>query len=86
VIQASQNDFEEFGVDQSTLDEMKTVCDSLASHSAPAPLLRSRQQRAAAAFLRHSFLSFFFVTIRVLSSALRSTMGDAAWLGGDGRP
>ncbi|KAF2471001.1 TFIIA-domain-containing protein [Lindgomyces ingoldianus] len=29
VIQASQNDFEEFGVDQSTLDEMKEVCGNI---------------------------------------------------------
>ena len=29
VIQASQNDFEEFGVDYSTLDEMKQVCGNL---------------------------------------------------------
>lgn len=38
VIQASQNDFEEFGVDQSTLDEMKQVCGSLAGVPAIAPL------------------------------------------------
>lgn len=30
MIAASQNDFEEFGVDQSTLDEMKQVCDEIA--------------------------------------------------------
>ena len=37
VIQASQNDFEEFGVDQSTLDEMKQVSYNLAAMSTTAP-------------------------------------------------
>jgi hypothetical protein len=37
VIQTSQNDFEESGVDHTTLDEMKQVCCNLASISASAP-------------------------------------------------
>lgn len=41
VIQASQNDFEESGVDQSTLEEMKQVCCNLASILAVAPFLAS---------------------------------------------
>lgn len=41
VIQASQNDFEESGVDQSTLEEMKQVCCNLASILALAPFLAS---------------------------------------------
>ena len=41
VIQTSQNDFEEFGVDQSTLEEMKQVRDSLVGYPAIAPSLSS---------------------------------------------
>ena len=41
VIQASQNDFEESGVDQSTLEEMKQVRCNLASILAVAPFLAS---------------------------------------------
>jgi hypothetical protein len=37
VIATSQNDFEESGVDHTTLDEMKQVCCNLASSSASAP-------------------------------------------------
>jgi hypothetical protein len=37
VIQTSQNDFEESGVDHTTLDEMKQVCCNLACISASAP-------------------------------------------------
>jgi transcription initiation factor TFIIA large subunit len=41
VIQASNNDFEEFGVDQSTLDEMKQVRRALpeGAPGAAAPFL-----------------------------------------------
>lgn len=43
VIQASQNDFEESGVDQSTLEEMKQVCCNLATVAAVAPSLPLRR-------------------------------------------
>lgn len=39
MIKASQNDFEEFGVDTSTLEEMKQVRDRLAASPAIAPSL-----------------------------------------------
>lgn len=39
MIAASQNDFEEFGVDQSTLDEMKQVCGNGPGRRASLPAL-----------------------------------------------
>jgi transcription initiation factor TFIIA large subunit len=54
VIQASQNDFEEFGVDQSTLDEMRQVSDSLAA-AAPSSVSVMAAPRS------HSLFLFYFV-------------------------
>ena len=70
VIQASQNDFEESGVDQSTLDEMKQVCCNLAAISAiaPAPFLC----RASALSLRHHFTSSFLISILLVNRFLAS--------------
>jgi hypothetical protein len=80
VIKASQNDFEESGVDPSTLEEMKQVRDSLVGYPAIAPSLQSWQQH-----------SWVHTLIALLSSSLSSISlfgrlrcvrrwRDAAWL------
>jgi hypothetical protein len=70
VIAASQNDFEEFGVDQSTLDEMKQVRGDLPerrcplrrfpSLSLPFPSFISLSQRAQSFSSSHRFLLSLF--------------------------
>jgi hypothetical protein len=77
VIQASQNDFEESGVDQSTLEEMKQVCCNLARRWAVAPLSPREGGRvfsaSASCFIRRLLASF---------SARCDDGAMAAWLWG----
>ncbi|KAF2030536.1 TFIIA-domain-containing protein [Setomelanomma holmii] len=73
VVQASQNDFEEFGVDQSTLDEMKQVCDCLAA---------ARLCCASTAPLFPAFA--LFVQTVLLSSAFRDDVATLPGLGVEG--
>jgi hypothetical protein len=87
VIAASQNDFEEFGVDQSTLDEMKQVCDSLAAPGYyPFPAVTAVRSRAVLSFV---VLSFQSITVGFvgLSSARSSTVQrcSLAWVVMGGR-
>lgn len=66
VIQTSQNDFEESGVDHSTLDEMKQVCCNLASISASAPSFSLSQHICDC---RHTaFISLTFLVNSFLAS------------------
>jgi|TARA_R110002003_G_scaffold112_25_gene9766 hypothetical protein len=84
VVQASQNDFEEFGVDQSTLDEMKQVCDSLAEARLSHLPFRHGSTAQARQAPHLSFLSFLFPSNPFIpSSALRPRRGDAACSGVD---
>jgi transcription initiation factor TFIIA large subunit len=81
VIQASNNDFEESGVDQSTLDEMKQVCDSLAA-TRPSHL-PSVIAAPSSRFTTPLVVSivFFFLFVVSLSYSLRLTMARCclAW-------
>ena len=87
MIKASQNDFEEFGVDQSTLDEMKQVRDRLAASPAIAPSLNSWQHRAATPLLCLSSMSLSFCQkyFPVVYAALDGGAMQPG-LRGDGRP
>jgi hypothetical protein len=78
VIQASQNDFEEFGVDQSTLDEMKQVC--YCSTACIWPALPSPHRRTIPTFQHlsargHVLLAFCAVASMTASSTLRCAGG-----------
>jgi hypothetical protein len=71
VVQASLNDFEEFGVDGSTLEEMKQVSDSLAT-ARPSHLpfvVAAPQSRLLRSALFHVF--FLSVTVILSSPSLR---------------
>lgn len=76
VIQASQNDFEEFGVDQTTLEEMKQVRDSLVGYPAIAPSHSSSHGCNAQSLRALNALSCLFLFPSNYSSivALRWTM------------
>jgi hypothetical protein len=82
VIQASQNDFEEFGVEPTTLEEMKSVrCN-------PAAIRLSRHPLASTAtpsqcIFRFSHFIFFFFFSHFSTSSLRflEDGGDAFWVG-----
>jgi hypothetical protein len=87
VVQTSQNDFEESGVDHSTLDEMKQVCCNLAAFQAITPSFSLSLHHSVAPsscsffyspflFVEHSFASFY---------ARCNDRATAAWVGGDGR-
>ncbi|KAF2112041.1 transcription factor IIA, alpha/beta subunit-domain-containing protein, partial [Lophiotrema nucula] len=83
VIQASQNDFEEFGVDHSTLDELKQVCGNI-----PEPRVRLPPLSLVAAAFQSflplwptlSFLFGRFVSFIALLSLVSHRLGGmAAW-------
>lgn len=81
VIQTSQNDFEESGVDHSTLDEMKQVCCNLASISASAPSFSLSQHicdRRHTAFYISHFSCQFILRIGFAGCGDRAV---TAWLG-----
>jgi len=82
VIAASSVDFEEFGVDQTTLDEMRQVSDSLAA-ARPSHLpfiVAAPQSRPILSSLFHVFFSFVDILLIVCAAFDDGAM--AAWLGG----
>lgn len=79
MIQASQNDFEEFGVDQSTLDEMKQVRGELPQR---APVFLSLLQPSAPFLCRTRAHFSSRVTIVVNRHRYRSADGGAWQPGG----
>jgi transcription initiation factor TFIIA large subunit len=92
VIQASQNDFEEFGVDQSTLDEMKQVCHSslavcISSCVFPIitalPLLLSLRQHEYCGFHRLLRFSIVFAVLRTVQCCRLTWGGWAAESGAE---
>jgi hypothetical protein len=87
VVQASQNDFEEFGVDHSTLDEMKQVCDSLAAtRLSHLSFSRGYSAQPLCSFLRRpSFFSSRSICCSVVCAACDSAAMQPG-LGGHGRP
>jgi transcription initiation factor TFIIA large subunit len=88
VIQASQNDFEEFGVDQTTLDEMKQVRDSLVGYPAIEPSLSSAMAATRScstlSTLFHVYFLFLELFIDRCAAMDDGTMQPGS--GGDGRP
>jgi hypothetical protein len=86
VVQTSQNDFEESGVDHSTLDEMRQVCCNLAAFPAIAPSFPLSQLHPVAPSSYH-----FFYPLRTCQISPRIVFARcneramAACVGGDGR-
>jgi hypothetical protein len=82
VIQTSQNDFEESGVDHNTLDEMKQVCCNLASASQPSRLSFLCRSTTAVPS-PHRLLYFSLSLSNILSHHFRwlqrSRNGRLAW-------
>jgi hypothetical protein len=88
VIQASQNDFEEFGVDTTTLEEMKQVRDSLVGYPATAPSLSLFMAATRSRFTLLSSFHVFFLLSKCYS-VVCAVFDDGAMQpgsGGDGRP
>jgi hypothetical protein len=82
VVQTSQNDFEESGVDHSTLDEMKQVCCNLAALRLSRLPLRCRS--SAQSLHRHVAFSPSRLICKTFPRIVFARCGDrtmAAWLG-----
>lgn len=86
VIDASKNDFDEFGVDQSTLEEMKAVGGNMRS-PAPAPCIICTRRTPFPAFLSVCtfpavvFSALVSVCVRLLCAAMQQAgmWSGAGW-------